>query len=119
MGLFGKIAAAKTMNSGTYLKPGHYLARIDAVKLAKNRKQADYVAIEMTCLHTFPDSEKPADGTESHRPGDSMSDVMTSTNDLFLSKVKTFVAKTLHVRDEEVTEREADLVMSDAQPLKG
>ncbi|MEK7425267.1 MAG: hypothetical protein AAB131_15660, partial [Actinomycetota bacterium] len=73
MGLFGGIAGAKAMNSGSYVRPGHYLARIDNVKVATNRKNGQYVAIEMPCLHAYPDGEKPADGSPGHRPGEAMS----------------------------------------------
>src|SRR6185295_8767425 len=60
-----------------YIRSGHYLARIDAVKLAKNRTDGDIFAIEMTNVYTFPDGEQPKGGQPFHSVGEAFSEVIS------------------------------------------
>jgi len=105
-----------------YIRSGHYLARIDAVKLAKNRTDGDIFAIEMTNVYTFPDGEAPRGGQPPHSVGEAFSEVISraGSKDMYLPRIKGFIMSVLNATEDQVDENVALQVTDGAvQPLKG
>ena len=101
MGMFDNIEDAQTSsNGGSYVKPGHYLARIDRVKAGISQQdKKEFVAIEMTVLASLPDGDIPVDADFSlqtkdawHRSGENVSHLLMSKHASFQSNFKAFVA---------------------------
>jgi hypothetical protein len=120
MGLFDNIETAK-VSMNRYIRSGHYLARIDAVKAGKNRFGDDLVAIEMTGIYTFPDGQPPSKGEQFHAPGEAFSDVISrkGAKDMYLGRVKAFITSVTNEPESAVTAQVAEIVTGATQPLKG
>lgn len=114
MGIFDGIDDAKPSASGNYIRPGHYFARIDGVRLVKKFTGEDFLAIEMNVVQVLDDE----DGT-GHRVGEDITHLLKSTQPSFLGNVKQFICATLGCSPDEVGKAEADRVTSDEQPLAG
>lgn len=115
----GKLKNAKVGKEGNWLRGGHYLARIDFVKLDQNRKGQTGFFVELTILHCY--NPKDADPTlphdKRHALGEEATHSMWSHHDAFLGNVKAFLHKILETPLEEVDESHIDLVTAEDQPL--
>lgn len=101
MGMFDKVEDAKaSVDGGSYVRAGHYIARIDRVKADKSQQNNDeFVAVEMTVLSTLPDGDIPVDadfnslGKENwHAAGEQFTHLMMTKHASFLGNMKAFVA---------------------------
>jgi hypothetical protein len=121
-GLFDGIATTK-VSLNRYIRSGHYLARIDNVKLTKNRDGNDLIAIEMTCLACLsgPQEAVPLKGEAHHAPGEAMAEVISKSGskDMFLPRFKAFLMSVLKAADAEITPELCAAVTGEQQPLKG
>jgi len=127
--MFSGIRDAKMSTDSNYARRGHYLAMITKMKADETRAGDDFVAVEMTILHTFEDGDgKDLQGSDDarpedtwHRPGEDMSHLMMAKHDSFLGNLKACIANVLDVEPAEVTE-EACIEATDpdgAQPMAG
>lgn len=115
--IFGGIKDARSRFDANYLIPCHCLWRIDNVKVDENRSGEGFMAIELTCLEDLvPD--KYARGVYGHTQGESASHLMMKKHDSFLGNVKSFIANTMGVPVEEITENDALAICDASQPLR-
>lgn len=114
VGMFSGIEKVKARIDANYIRPGHYLARIDVVKADKTRKQDGFVAIEMTILHVIDN-----DNDKGHSVGENVSHLLMQKHDAFLGNMKSFVANVFGMMPEEITEQHCTLVCSTPCPLTG
>jgi len=122
MGLFTGIENAKPSFDAKYIMPGHYLCRIDRIKADRTRKGDDFLAVEMTVLHTFDDgdvNEKAGGRAAWHRPGESVSQLFLAKHDTFKGNVKAMVANLTGCHESEVTEADCQRICSEEQVLSG
>lgn len=112
MGMFDNIEnTVASSNGGSYVRPGHYLARIDRVKSGESQQgSGEFVAIEMTVLAALEDGDLPVDedfnilGKEHwHRPGENVSHLLMAKHPSFQANFKSFVANVGGVAESEVT----------------
>ena len=118
--IFKGIKDAKVRYDALYQGPGHYLHRIDKVKLDENRKGIDFFAVEMTTLHVLDNADNHPGA---HRVGDSPTWMTMRDKDQFVPEVKTFIANVLEEdldtkSEDEILEMIAAIV-DDSQPLAG
>lgn len=111
----GKLKEARASLDSNWLREGHYVMRIDRVKLDQNRKEQTGFFIEMTCLHAYSAYEE----VPPHTPGDNPTQAIWAHFDSFLGNVKHFISRAVGVPATEVDETHVDLVTADDQPLSG
>ena len=101
MGMFDNIEKTQaSSNGGSYVRPGHYLARVDRVKAGVSQQDGgECVAIEMTVVETLQDGDIPVDSDFNlqtkdawHRPGENVSHLLMAKHASFQSNFKAFVA---------------------------
>lgn len=120
--MFDGVEKAKASFDSNYVRRGHYLALITKVKADQNRQDQDFVAVEMTILHTHSDGDgKELQGTEEagtndtwHRAGEDVSHIMMKKHDSFLGNLKSFIANVMDVDPADVTK--ATCVKACCQP---
>mgnify|MGYP003631491446 FL=1 len=111
MGMFDNIEkTAASSNGGSYVRPGHYLARIDRVKSGESAQgSGEFVAIEMTVLDALPDGDIPVDDQFNilsadywHKAGENVSHLLMAKHQSFQSNFKSFVANVGGIPEAEV-----------------
>lgn len=117
MGMFSGVENAKASFDAKYLGQGHYLCRVDRVKADKTRTGDEFLAVEMTVIHTFPDGD--GDSQKWHRPGEAVSQLMMAKHDSFKGNVKAMIANLLGVKENEVAEKDCEAACSAQQPMAG
>lgn len=119
MGMFDGIEKkVSSSNGGTYIRPGHYLARIDRVKAGTSQQDSgEFVAIEMTVLAALPDGEIPVDedfnllsSEHWHRPGEAVSHLLMAKHASFQGNFKAFVSNVGGLTDKAVTAEKCSMV---------
>lgn len=113
-GLFTGIDKAKERIDSNWERVGHYISRIDRMKVDKNRKGQIGVFVEKTVLLVLDDAE--GDG---HRVGESITHAIWKHHDSFLGNVKHLVSRVLAVNPSTVTEDMVFQLVGDDQPLAG
>lgn len=117
MSMFKGVEGAKASFDASYLGAGHYLCRIDRVKADVTRTKDQFLAVEMTVLHTFMDGAgEPA---KWHKAGSAVSHLMMAKHDSFLGNVKAMVAALMGVHESEVTQADCEELSGANQPLAG
>ena len=117
MGMFKGIESAKASFDAKYVGEGHYLCRIDRIKADVTRTKDEFLAVEMTVLHTFPDGDGKSEAW--HRPGEAVSHLMMAKHDSFMGNVKAMVSNILGCHESEVTENDCEALSGSQQPLAG
>lgn len=117
MGLFDGIEEAKASFDAQYLREGHYLLRIDRVKADQTRAKDEFLAVEMTVLHTYMDGF--GDPAKWHKPGEAVSHLMMKKHDSFLGNVKAMLSALMGVHESEVTKQDCIDVSGEGQPMAG
>jgi hypothetical protein len=113
--IFENIGNAKvSQGDGNYVRPGHYYARLNAVKLTQKFTGEQFLAVEMTVVSVLDDDEG-----RGHKVGEDTTHLMKAASPSFLGNVKAFIAATLGCSPDEVDQNSADRVTSDEQPLAG
>lgn len=108
--LFSGISNAKAGNLSNWVRCGHYLWRIDKVKVSSGHDQSGYLAIEMTCVWSFDENAHTyaANGNNDlyrpHQPGEQAVHLLSRKHQSFLGNVKQFVCAVAGLRDEQVDE---------------
>ena len=111
MGMFDNIEnTAASSNGGSYVRPGHYLARIDRVKSGESAQgSGEFVAIEMTILDALQDGDIPVDDEFNlldkdhwHRAGENVRHLLMAKHQSFQSNFKAFVANVGGIPEAEV-----------------
>jgi len=111
MGMFDGIDKKQaSSNGGSYVRPGHYFARVDRVKSGDSAQgSGEFVAIEMTILAALPDGDIPVDEEFNllsadywHKAGESVSHLLMAKHQSFQSNFKAFVANVGGVPEAEV-----------------
>lgn len=110
----GKLKNAKARIDSNWEREGHYLERIDNVKITQNRKKQTGVVIEKTIIHVYDDKDGAG-----HRLGESVSHSMWDHHDSFLGNVKAFLAGTMGLDVNAVEDDHIFQVIGDDQPLAG
>jgi len=117
MGMFDGVETAKASFDAKYQGAGHYLNRIDRVKADKTRGGDEFLAVEMTVLHTFADGQ--GDPAKWHKPGEAVSHLMMKKHDSFLGNVKAMVANVMGAHESEVTKADCERICTAEQPFAG
>lgn len=112
--MFSGITAAKASMSSNYFKAGHYLFRVNAVKVGVSRKQESFVAVEVTTIHIFDN-----DDGRGHRVGEEATHMLMQKFDQFLPNMKAFIAAACSMEANDITEQNALSVCGPEQPLAG
>jgi len=110
--IFSGLGNAKSRIAANYVRPGRYWAKINRCKAGQNRNGDSFVAIEMTTLLVIDNDEG-----RGHRETEEITHLLMVRHDSFLGNIKAFVANTLGLPEEEVTEENAMLIVGDDQPL--
>jgi len=105
---------AKASLDSNWEKAGHYLQRIDFVKMDDTRKSGVGLFVEKTIIHVFDD-----DDGDGHKVGESPCHSMWTKHDSFLGNVKAFLSKILGLPENDVTEENFYAILDDDQPLCG
>lgn len=127
MKMFNGVEEAKASFDTNYVRRGHYLALITRVKADSTRKDEDFVAVEMTILHTYNDGDgkdlqddpELEMGNKWHRTGEDTSHLMMAKHESFLSNLKAFIANVMGVDPAEVTKATCVKACDDDQPMAG
>lgn len=126
--MFDGIGEATTRNSSEWAAAGHYICRIDKVKVSETRNSGTGFFIEMTVLHVLQPGPETWDGKpwieKTHRPGDSITNLISNKfKDMFLPNIKAFVSATMDLRPEAITSANVEDIVEEkgekAQPLSG
>lgn len=128
-GKYGKVSGAKAQKSGNYVRDGHYVARIDAVREDNAFKKGDFIANEMTIVKTFEDSTPGFDYSRKvekslHAPGESTADILMVSNVAFEGRMKAFVMAAGNLTEQAFADEDypgaiIDEVLGEEQPLVG
>lgn len=119
MGIFDNVENTQAANSGgNYIRPGHYLARVDRIKSGTSQTGAgDFVAVEMTVLEALPDGDVPVNENfeklgedQWHRAGEQVSHVLMAKHQSFLGNFKALVANIGGIAEAEVTRERCEAV---------
>jgi len=126
---YAKVSGARAQRGGNYVKPGHYLARIDAVREDKAFKKGEFLAFEMTIVHVFAGSETGFDHNRKvpmtvHSVGEQVTDILMMTNVAFEGRAKAFAMAAGDLTAEAFTEEEypgqiIEQMVAAEQPLAG
>lgn len=125
---FAGIEGVKASRDANYVTPGHYVMRLDAVKIKENRKGEPIFLVEMTPLHVLVAEEvvaKTKKGNEtlrSNKPGVPCTQLISFAGpggDMALPNIKAFVCGVTGCAEEEVTQDVMKSITSEEQPLAG
>ena len=117
MSLFTDIKTAKGRIDANYVRPSHFLARIDACKTGETRKGDGFMVIEMTVIEDLAPNEFDQ-GTYGHRAGESVSHMMMAKHASFLGNVKAFIKAVLQMDEDAIEPAHAEAICADDQPLQ-
>ncbi len=98
--VFAGIEKAKASFASNWERAGHYIERIDRVKLEENRKNIMRVVVEKTVLYVVD----KGNAVLPHNAGDQVVDIISSDKDAFQSNVKQLILGVFGVADEDITE---------------
>lgn len=119
MGMFDNIENTQSSsNGGSYVKPGHYIARVDRVKAGVSQQDGgEFVAIEMTVVETLPDGDIPVDGDFNllsaeawHRPGENVSHLLMAKHASFQANFKAFVGNVGGLAESDIGKQHCEAV---------
>jgi len=122
---FDGIQTTAASRDANYVTPGHYVMRIDDVRLKKNRKEEPIFVIEMTPLHVLASELCKMNGkdTASNKQGVPCTHLIPFTGpgkDMALPNIKAFVLGCQPGTDEaDIDEDAMQFIVSDDQPLSG
>jgi hypothetical protein len=114
VGMFRGVEGARQLVRANYVRAGLYWCRIDKCKTDISRKRETFAAIEMTVVKVID-----GDNGKGHRVGESVSRLIMMTSDYFLPEVKAFVAGSVGMQPEQITEHNCNEVFGPTQPLTG
>lgn len=112
--MFSGIQQARAKMDANYERTGHYLERIDRVRVDISRKQETFIAIEKTIVFVMDD-----DDGKGHKKGEQITHMLMQKHDMFLPNVKAFIAASLSMEANQITEAEGMAVCGVDQPLTG
>lgn len=128
-GRYGNVSGAKPQRASNYLRPGHYVVQVSAVKEDTAFKKGDFVAVEMRVVHVFADSTPGYDyarkaDTPCHSLGEEVSDIMMVSNVAFEQRLKAFVMNAGGLTEEDFANEEypgqlIEAALGDEQPIAG
>lgn len=114
--IFANITSAKMRLDANYEKEGHYLERIDKIKLDKNRKGEAFLAVEKTVVKIIA---PPPAGKEGHKVGEAICHMLMVRHDSFLGNVKSMIAAIMELKPEDIKPEDAVAICAADQPLTG
>jgi hypothetical protein len=124
---YAAVSTAKAQRGANYVRPGHYLARIDAVREDKSsNKKGDFIAIELTiakvldATNTGPESVKQTP----HVVGETAADILMLANIAFEGRAKAFAMAAGGLNESDFAQEEypgqvIEQMVSPDQPLAG
>jgi len=116
--LFDRVPAAKAAIAANYVRPGNYLARIDAIKYMQARKGYENLIFEMTIVHVFDDDDGKANDV-----GEEVSHIFSGKHEAAPGNIKASFAALLGQEPEAVPankwKRVCIRIVSEEQPLAG
>lgn len=115
MGIFDNIENARASRGSNYERAGRYYEYIRRIKLDKNRKGVDFIAVEKVVLQVIA----PDPSEEPHSVGEQIAHLLMSDKDSFLGNVKAMIGALFNEDPEAVTAEDAEMVVSDKQPAAG
>ena len=112
MGLFDEIEKDKSSNSGNFILEGTYpLVFLNVVKTIKSQEDnSDLFIAELDII------ESKVEGRES---GNTMSWIVNFAHQPALGNIKQFIAAAMNRKEEEITSKIADAVVTSDNPLHG
>lgn len=124
---FAGIGGVKPSQDSSYVTPGHYVARIDAVVVKTNRKGGDNFIVEMTILDVLRAEEvvMNKETKVSNKKGAPASHLIPFTGagaEMALPNIKAFaltVVEGYAEADEAQQEKLMPIIVGKAQPLAG
>lgn len=125
---FAGVGQAKASHDNNYITPGHYISRVDAVKMKEDcRDGGDAFIVEMIPLFVLAEVDEPMNGipTRSNKAGVKMSHVVKNAGpgkDYFLPNVKQFAETAIDGFAESSDEDQEKLlkrIVAEDQPLAG
>ena len=114
-GIFADIEKARASRGGVWVEAGHYIYKINRIKIGKSRKEEQYMCLEMTILHAYDGMQKV---------GQDVSHMLWVKHESFKGNVKAMIAAITGYEEDQVTEEACEEVCLDdgseeAQPLAG
>lgn len=109
MGRFGKIKETKITERGIYFLPGLHTVRVKCVKAFETRQKVNAVVIEAEVLKT----------TSSIPLGTVCTQYIDLGKDAGMPNFKQFAMVAFGVKEEEVDEEAAEMIVSEKQPAAG
>lgn len=107
-GFFSGMENAKASEGGNYEREGHYIERINRIKIGRSRKDKDFVAFEKTVIHVFDDG-----GGRGHKEGEDVTHMVTKTgNDMFFPNMKSIFSALAGCPAEHVTPQIAESIIA-------
>jgi hypothetical protein len=107
-GFFSGMEHAKASEGGNYEREGHYIERINRIKIGRSRKDKDFVAFEKTVIHVFDDG-----GGRGHKEGEDVTHMVTKTgNDMFFPNMKSIFSALAGCPAEHVTPQIAESIIA-------
>lgn len=110
MGIFSSVSTANPNGGGVYFLPGTYKVKLAAVKSIVSRAKDNCFVIEAEILES---------NVPERQPGTKASQVINMKHDSAPGNIRSFIAAALNVDFKQVGEDEAELAVSDLQPLSG
>ncbi len=95
MSYWNDVAEAKATVNSTYIRPGHYVVRIDDWKQGQNRNNRPFLALETTIVES--------DNHDDHPPGSSATWMGMLDQDATKGNIKVAVMEFLNIPEDEVT----------------
>jgi len=115
MGIFDGIEKARASKGGNYERAGRYYEYVRRVKLDKNRKGIEFIAVEKVVLQVI--ALDPVE--EPHGVGEQITHLLMSDKDSFLGNVKAMIGAMFGEDADAVSAADAEMVVSDTQPAAG
>lgn len=113
-GIFKNVKNARPLVDGEFIKPGHYVLRMDVTKSDYDRKQVPYCKIQATVVAVIDDA-----GGQSNRVGDELVQILKTTSDYFDSEIQAFCSAIAGIPPEEATEEVIEAIFCGENPLAG
>lgn len=108
------IGDAKMRIGANYIRPGHYMLRMDGIKIDETRNKVAFMAVETTVVKVLDD-----DQGKGHRVGEAVCHWMKVVDDNFLPNLKAMIAHIMDMKPEEIAQEHAMLICAADQPLTG
>lgn len=107
-GFFNGIESARASEGGNYERAGHYIERINRIKIGRSRKERDFVVFEKTIWHVYDNC-----ANQGHSVGEDVSHMLVKTgNEMFFPNMKSIFSSLAGCPSESVTPQIAEAIIT-------